>query len=118
MEKIEELMIYSLWLPNDKIDYDEIDNFIKWAEICDSCIWVRLNKNIEDYFEKSILDFCICSDWNFSFDGKSGHTEIGELEKKYSSISLKIPSKRRSRGIITVFVFFNIEIIIHTFHSF
>ncbi|MDD4689853.1 MAG: hypothetical protein PHE51_08940 [Eubacteriales bacterium] len=72
--------IYSLWLPNDKIDYDIIDNFVKWAETCNNCIWVTLNKNIEEYFDEDILDFCICSDWNYTFDGKSGRTEIGEVE--------------------------------------
>lgn len=74
--------LYNLWIPNNRVDYDALDNFIEWAKICDSCVWVRLNKNTEDIFDEDSLDFCICSDWNFNFDGKSGHTEIGEAEYK------------------------------------
>lgn len=75
--------LYNLWIPNNRIDYCVLDNFFEWAEVCHSCVWVKLNKNTKDYFDEDSLDFCICSDWNFNFDGKSGRTVIGEVEYNF-----------------------------------
>lgn len=72
--------LYTLWIPNDRIDYDILDDFIEWAIACNSCVWVKLNRYTTDHFEDGVLDFCICSDWNFNFDGVSGRTEIGDIE--------------------------------------
>lgn len=72
--------LYTLWIPNDRINFDILDDFIEWAIACNSCVWVKLNRYTMDHFEEGVLDFCICSDWNFNFDGVSGHTEIGNVE--------------------------------------
>lgn len=72
--------LYTLWIPENRIDYDVLDNCFNWAELCDSCVWVKLNRNTVNCFDEDILDFCICSDWNFCFGGQGGHTPIGEVE--------------------------------------
>lgn len=72
--------LYNLWIPIDNVNYTIFNVFLEWAERCNSCIWLKLNRYTKDSFDENILDFCICSDWNYNFDGISGRTEIGEIE--------------------------------------
>ncbi len=71
-----------LWIPENRYIEEIIEDFICWCKNCNDCLWVHLNKNIKAYFNGDELDFCICSDLNFSVDqnGKFKRTEIGKAE--------------------------------------
>lgn len=67
-----------LWIPENRLDTDVIDNFILWAEEANTHIWLGINKNIADFFVDE-LDYCIASDWNYDFNTKH-RTQVGEAE--------------------------------------
>ena len=96
---------YTLWIPNNRINYDVLDSFIEWAAACNSCVWVKLNRYTMDHFKEGVLDFCICSDWNFNFDGISGRTEIGDIEYRLkTSVVEKGVLRDRVTPVIDAFV--------------
>lgn len=70
---------YYLWIPEDWIDNKIIDDFISWAENVNDYIWLNLNKNTKDYFNESALDYCVATDWNYSFENNK-RTSVGEAE--------------------------------------
>jgi len=69
---------YSLWIPEDRIEQDIIEDFIGWAKNANQHIWLQLNKNIEDYFSDE-LNFCLAYDWNIDFS-TGNRTTVGEAE--------------------------------------
>lgn len=71
---------YFLWIPQDRIIAEVIQDFIQWAEAANNYIWLKPNSNTQSYFVDE-LDYCVAVDWNMFFDTKpQTRTEIGEAE--------------------------------------
>ena len=71
---------YSLWIPPNNLNDNDIQAFNQWANNCNTHIWLKTNKNIEKQFMDE-LNYCVASDWNFSFETNT-RTNVGEAEYK------------------------------------
>lgn len=92
---------YNLWLPCDCFDDKEIEELINWAQRVNFHIWLKLNKNTEDYFLGDELDFCVASDWYYEMDSQT-YTKIGNAENlmKYHEDSLREEVKKEQKKIL------------------
>lgn len=71
--------IYTLWIPDDNLDLELLEEVNLWAKKCNEHIWLSTNKYTNNYFRGTEIDFCIASEWNFYFDNYN-YTECGEAE--------------------------------------
>lgn len=71
--------LYNLWIPNDKLDKELLQDVIDWCEYANSYIWLSTNKNTRDFFDGNEIDFCLALDWNYDLY-KKNRTPLGEAE--------------------------------------
>ena len=70
--------VYNLWFPNGNYVKEYIEELKRWCEeASNDVLWLKKNKNIEDFFEDE-LDYCIAMDFNF--EPGDGRTPLGEAE--------------------------------------
>ena len=70
---------YNLWIPNDRMDWEALENVETWAERANQHIWLGTNKNTAPYFCGDEVDYCLAADWNIDLESQK-HTFIGEAE--------------------------------------
>ncbi|WP_419048200.1 phosphoribosyltransferase [Gemmiger sp.] len=70
---------YNLWIPNDRMDWEALENVETWAERANQHIWLGTNKNTAPYFCGDEVDYCLAADWNIDLESQK-HTIIGEAE--------------------------------------
>lgn len=71
--------IFNLWIPDDRMELDKLEDLKSWAEAANRHIWLSTNQNTKDFFVGDELDYCVAADWNFSFEVRR-RTEVGEAE--------------------------------------
>lgn len=71
---------YSLWIPRDRVDDDQIEALKNWSENANLHIWLGVNHNTESYFQGEELDYCVATDWNRLFGDSGNRTVVGEAE--------------------------------------
>ena len=70
---------YNLWIPNDRMDWEALENVETWAERANQHIWLGTNKNTAPYFCGDEVDYCLAADWNIDLESQK-RTIIGEAE--------------------------------------
>ena len=70
---------YNLWIPNDRMDWEALENVETWAERANQHIWLGTNKNTAPYFCGDEVDYCLAADWNIDLESQK-RTFIGEAE--------------------------------------
>lgn len=70
---------YNLWIPNDRMDWEALENVETWAERANQHIWLDTNKNTTPYFCGDEVDYCLAADWNIDLESQK-RTIIGEAE--------------------------------------
>lgn len=70
---------YNLWIPNDQMDWEALENVETWAERANQHIWLGTNKNTAPYFCGDEVDYCLAADWNIDLESQK-RTIIGEAE--------------------------------------
>lgn len=70
---------YNLWIPNDRMDWEALENVETWAERANQHIWFGTNKNTAPYFCGDEVDYCLAADWNIDLESQK-RTIIGEAE--------------------------------------
>lgn len=70
---------YNLWIPNDRMDWEALENVKTWAERANQHIWLGTNKNTAPYFCGDEVDYCLAADWNIDLESQK-RTIIGEAE--------------------------------------
>lgn len=70
---------YNLWIPNDRMDWEALENVETWAERANQHIWLGTNKNTVPYFCGDEVDYCLAADWNIDLESQK-RTIIGEAE--------------------------------------
>lgn len=70
---------YNLWIPNDRMDWEALENVETWAGRANQHIWLGTNKNTVPYFCGDEVDYCLAADWNIDLESQK-RTIIGEAE--------------------------------------
>ena len=70
---------YNLWIPNDRMNWEALENVETWAERANQHIWLGTNKNTAPYFCGDEVDYCLAADWNIDLESQK-RTFIGEAE--------------------------------------
>lgn len=70
---------YNLWIPNDRMDWEALENVETWAERANQHIWLGTNKNTAPFFCGDEVDYCLAADWNIDLESQK-RTIIGEAE--------------------------------------
>lgn len=70
---------YNLCIPNDRMDWEALENVETWAERANQHIWLGTNKNTAPYFCGDEVDYCLAADWNIDLESQK-RTIIGEAE--------------------------------------
>lgn len=70
---------YNLWILDDFMDFQELEEMKKWADHANDHIWLGLNKNTIKCFTGDELEYCLAADWNYDLD-KEERTDVGEAE--------------------------------------
>lgn len=92
--------VYNLWIPDDRMELDKVDDLKSWAEAANRHIWLSTNQNTKNAFIGNELNYCVAADWNFSFEERC-RTEVGEAEYKlkYARDSL---NEEQTRNYATI----------------